>query len=49
MLETWAYGILLDIVPFEQLVKDGVEKYVTSVERYERVAHGEEEDEDEEY
>jgi len=38
MLETSAYGILLDIVPLEQLVKNGVEKYVTSVERYERVA-----------
>jgi hypothetical protein len=39
--------MLLDIIPFEQLVKDGVEKYVTSVERYERVASGEGEDEDE--
>jgi hypothetical protein len=38
LLETWAYGMLLDIVPFEQLVKDGVEKYVTSVKRYEKVA-----------
>jgi hypothetical protein len=47
LLETWAFGMLLDIVPFEQLVKDGVEKYVTSVERYERVASGEGEDEDE--
>ena len=34
MLETWGCGILLDIAPFEQLVKDGVERYVASVERY---------------
>jgi hypothetical protein len=47
-----AYGRLLEIVPFEQLVKDGVERYVssieryvTSMERYERVASGEEDDE----
>ena len=41
MLETWACGILLDIVPFEQLVKDGIE-------RYERVAFEEEEEGDRE-
>ena len=48
MLETWACGILLDIVPFEQLVKDGIERYMASVERYERVAFEEEEEGDRE-
>ena len=56
MLETWAYQILLDIVPFEKLVKDGVKRYLACLYRYqaraERLAWGEgggaEEEEEEE-
>ena len=45
MLETWAYEILLNIVPFEKLVKDGVKRYLACLDRYqaraERLAWGE--------
>jgi len=32
LLETWAYEIFLDVVTFEDLAKDGVEKYVARME-----------------
>ena len=49
MLETWGYfDTLLDIVPFEKLIQDGVKKYVRSIYRYYREASGEEDSEEEE-
>ena len=49
MLESWGnFDTLLDIVPFEKLVQDGVKKYVRSIYRYYREASGEEDSEEEE-
>ena len=48
MLETWGCETLLDIVPFEKLVRDGVKRYVRLVYRYYYEACGEEEVSEEE-
>ncbi|KIM38701.1 hypothetical protein M413DRAFT_29938 [Hebeloma cylindrosporum] len=48
MLEAWVCGTILDIIPFEKLVKDGVERYVRSLERYERVVFERESDSEQE-